>query len=66
MSSFHCEKCGAVIADTSDGYITGCEHHPLITRAERRRMREDYIIKDMLPPPFSGSIPKPSNKKGLS
>ena len=58
MSSFHCEKCGAVITDTSDGYITGCEHHPLITRAERRRMREDSDGKEVLYAQISGSIPK--------
>ena len=25
MSSFKCEKCGADIIDTENGYITGCE-----------------------------------------
>ena len=28
MSSFICEHCGKVILDTSNGYITGCEHYP--------------------------------------
>ena len=29
MSSFICEKCGAEILDTPDGYITECEHYPM-------------------------------------
>lgn len=29
MSSFYCAVCGASIIDTPDGYVTGCEHHPL-------------------------------------
>lgn len=29
MSSFVCEKCGELIVDTPDGYITGCKHYPL-------------------------------------
>ena len=30
MSSFYCEHCGALIADTpACGYITGCEHYPM-------------------------------------
>ena len=28
MSSFICEKCGKMIIDTEDGYITGCKHYP--------------------------------------
>ena len=45
MSSFYCETCGATISDTSDGYITGCEHHPLITRAQRLRIRAESAEK---------------------
>lgn len=29
MSSFYCDKCGALIVDTPEGYVTGCEHYPL-------------------------------------
>lgn len=28
MSSFYCEKCGALCADSEHGYISGCEHYP--------------------------------------
>lgn len=28
MSNFICEKCGAIIVDTPEGYITGCKHYP--------------------------------------
>ncbi|MFK5951028.1 MAG: hypothetical protein QM500_19925 [Methylococcales bacterium] len=29
MSSFNCNECGQRCVDTDDGYITGCEHHPI-------------------------------------
>lgn len=29
MSSFYCEKCGALISDSEKGYLTGCEHYPV-------------------------------------
>lgn len=29
MSSFACEKCGAIISDTERGYVTSCKHYPL-------------------------------------
>ena len=29
MSNFYCEKCGALIADSPTGYVSGCEHYPL-------------------------------------
>ena len=29
MSHFHCEHCGALIADSPRGYVTGCEHYPV-------------------------------------
>ena len=28
MSSFYCEKCGALCSDSEIGYTTGCEHYP--------------------------------------
>ena len=28
MSNFMCEKCGALLLDTPNGYITGCIHYP--------------------------------------
>jgi len=30
MSSFNCDQCGKPIIDTDNGYVTECEHHPLI------------------------------------
>ena len=30
MSNFTCEHCGANIYDTPRGYVTGCEHYPMI------------------------------------
>lgn len=29
MSNFTCEKCGTVLIDGPNGYITGCEHYPI-------------------------------------
>lgn len=31
-----CEKCGAIMIDTSRGYATGCEHYPLPVSGRRR------------------------------
>lgn len=28
MSSFYCEKCGALCSDTEHGYISGCGTYP--------------------------------------
>ncbi len=28
MSSFNCDKCGAICSDSARGYVTGCEHYP--------------------------------------
>lgn len=33
MSSFRCETCQTPIIDTPKGYVTGCEHYPLINGA---------------------------------
>lgn len=30
MSNFRCEICGKDILDTPAGYITECEHYPLV------------------------------------
>ena len=30
MSNFACEHCGANICDSPHGYVTGCEHYPMI------------------------------------
>ena len=30
MSNFTCEHCGANICDSPHGYVTGCEHYPMI------------------------------------
>jgi len=30
MSNFACEHCGANICDFPRGYVTGCEHYPMI------------------------------------
>lgn len=29
MSNFACEHCQAIIQDSPDGFVTGCEHYPL-------------------------------------
>jgi len=29
MSGFYCNHCGALIVDSSIGYVTGCTHYPL-------------------------------------
>lgn len=31
MSNFVCEICGAACIDSPEGYVTGCEHYPLVT-----------------------------------
>ena len=30
MSNFACEHCGANICDSPHGYVTGCDHYPMI------------------------------------
>ena len=37
MSSFICEKCGAEILDSPQGYITGCAHYPRESRAKKSK-----------------------------
>ena len=32
MSSFACEHCGADIIDGPTGYVTECEHYPIVER----------------------------------
>ena len=32
MSSFYCEHCHALISDSPSGYVTGCEHYPMVGR----------------------------------
>lgn len=34
MSTFQCDKCGAVCIDTPQGYTTGCEHYPVEVQDE--------------------------------
>jgi len=40
MSSFNCEHCGTAIIDTPDGYVTECEHYPLLKSSERVQKKE--------------------------
>lgn len=35
MSNFYCNKCGKVISDTPQGYVTSCEHFPEDTKKAR-------------------------------
>ncbi len=30
MSNFLCEHCHAEIIDSDEGYVTGCDHYPII------------------------------------
>lgn len=30
MSHFTCEKCGENIYDSEFGYVSGCEHYPIV------------------------------------
>lgn len=39
MSSFNCEHCNALCADTEFGYVTGCEHYPAEPKALRKYMK---------------------------
>ena len=39
MSSFKCEHCGTVIADSDHGYITECPHYPF---DKVRKLAWDY------------------------
>lgn len=45
MSSFQCEKCGAVCTDSPKGYTTGCEHYP--ASAMGKRLSDDPGIAEM-------------------
>ena len=43
MSHFHCEHCGALIADSPRGYVTGCEHYPLRKETLKRTIKREYL-----------------------
>lgn len=43
MSSFTCEICGAQILDTEKGYITGCEHYPLMGGAVSNKNKTEIL-----------------------
>lgn len=49
MSSFVCEKCGAEIIDSPDGYLTECEHWPKIQR--QSSMIESGEVNEQHQPP---------------
>jgi hypothetical protein len=42
MSSFNCEKCGAMLTDTEFGYVTGCDHCPV-----RQKDVNKYLLKQL-------------------
>ena len=45
MSNFNCDKCGTTIIDSSNGYITSCEHY----KAENvNKFRSDIRLEDVL------------------
>ena len=35
MSNFDCQKCGKEIIDSTNGYITGCRHWPMIKKPKK-------------------------------
>jgi len=45
--TFHCEECKTRCVATGDGYITGCEHHPLKmeNNPHRRASFLELVIK---------------------
>lgn len=48
MSSFICEKCGAEILDTPNGYITECEHYPMELTSIDRSSQVDDIFREWI------------------
>ena len=44
MSSFYCSKCGALITDSPDGYISFCPHYP---KKEKRKQNKNEMLKKM-------------------
>ena len=44
MSSFYCDKCGALCSDTERGYVSGCKHYPADISAVEYQRRMDKII----------------------
>lgn len=46
MSSFNCEKCDTAIVDTSEGYISECEHYPL--EASNNKIRVPNKVRKCL------------------
>lgn len=47
MSSFYCDRCGKMCADTEVGYITGCEHYPADEKAIMWHVQNYYKIKNL-------------------
>ncbi len=46
FSSFMCDKCGKVINDTPQGYITGCEHYPVeVSKSVAKRIKSQMGIE---------------------
>jgi hypothetical protein len=47
MSSFYCDKCGALCSDTEHGYVSGCKHYPIdITMDEYNKKMSQIIAKN--------------------
>lgn len=46
MSSFICPKCGTSILDTTNGYITECEHYPIEHEREKTNDSIKHIEKE--------------------
>jgi len=46
MSSFNCEKCGAMLTDSEYGYVTGCEHHPTDMKDVRKYLLKQLCLLD--------------------
>lgn len=46
MSSFNCEKCGAMLTDSEFGYVTGCEHYPVKQQEVYRYLLKQLCLLD--------------------
>ena len=48
MSSFYCDKCGALCSDTDRGYVTGCKHYPPDKAAVEYEKRAQRRVESLL------------------